>query len=60
MLVFTRRPNESFLIGEDIVLKVLGCDDHGNLQFGIEAPKSVPVHLKDIFGKQPKTPASGK
>jgi sRNA-binding carbon storage regulator CsrA len=36
MLAFTRRPNESFLIGEDIVVKVLGRDDHGNIQFGIE------------------------
>jgi len=36
MLAFTRRPNESFLIGNDIVVKVLGRDDHGNIEFGIE------------------------
>lgn len=36
MLVFTRKLDESFIIGKYIVVKVLGRDCHGNIQFGIE------------------------
>lgn len=51
MLSFTRRPNESFHIGEDIVVKVLGRDSNGDIEFGIEVPESVSVHGKEIESK---------
>lgn len=37
MLVFTRKLNESFIVGENIVVKVLGYDHLGNVRFSIEA-----------------------
>lgn len=49
MLAFTRRPSESFLIGEDIVVTVLGRDSNGNIQFSIETPKSVSVHNEERY-----------
>lgn len=51
MLAFTRRVSESFLIGEDIIVKVLGKDEQGNIRIGIEAPKSVSVHQEEIHNK---------
>ena len=49
MLAFTRRPNESFLIGEDIIVKVIGRDERGNVRIGIDAPRSVSVHREEVY-----------
>lgn len=48
MLVLTRKVSESFMIGEDIevtVLKLMG----DKVRFGIKAPKSVPVHRREVW-----------
>ena len=49
MLSFTRKLSESFVIGKDIVVKVLGKDEKGNVRLGIDAPKSVSVHRKEVY-----------
>lgn len=51
MLAFTRRLDESFIIGEDIVVKVLGRDDQGNIQFGIEVPESASIRYERTDGE---------
>ena len=51
MLSFTRRLSESFIIGEDIVVKVLGYDEYGNIRIGVDAPESVSVHREEIYRK---------
>lgn len=51
MLAFTRRLDESFIIGEDIVVKVLGRDGHGNIEFGVEVPESVSIQGEEIDSK---------
>ena len=47
MLILTRRVGESIIIGEDIVVSVLGVK--GNLVIiGTDAPKNVSVHREEI------------
>ena len=48
MLVLSRRKDESIVIGEDI--KVIIVDVRGNtVRLGITAPKSVPVHRREVY-----------
>jgi len=48
MLVLTRCKDESIMIGEDI--EVLIVDIRGKkVRLGIIAPKSVPVHRKEVY-----------
>ena len=48
MLVLGRKANESIMIGDEIEVSVLGV--YGDqVRVGIQAPKAVPVHRKEIF-----------
>lgn len=48
MLVLTRRINESIVINEDI--SVLVVEVRGDrVRLGIEAPKDVTVHRKEVY-----------
>jgi carbon storage regulator len=48
MLILTRRPGETVMIGHDVTVTVLGM--HGNqVHIGIKAPKSVAVHREEIY-----------
>ena len=48
VLILTRRRGEAVKIGDDITVAVL--DVRGNcVRFGIEAPKSVPVHREEVY-----------
>jgi carbon storage regulator len=48
MLVLTRKPNESIMIGDDVEVSVV--DVKGDqVKLGITAPKSIKVHRKEIF-----------
>lgn len=48
MLVLTRNKDESIQIGDDIEIKVLSIDGD-QVKLGIEAPKSVDIHRKEIY-----------
>ncbi|MDZ4860394.1 MAG: carbon storage regulator CsrA [Candidatus Hydrogenedentes bacterium] len=48
MLVLTRKEDESIMIGDDIVVKVLDLKEH-QVKIGIVAPKSVAVHRQEIY-----------
>lgn len=50
MLVITRRINEAFLIGDDVKITVLGTEGR-QVRIGIEAPKDVPVHRKEVYDR---------
>ncbi len=48
MLVLTRKVDESIMIGDTIEIKVLGVDG-GSVKLGIQAPREIPVHRKEVF-----------
>lgn len=48
MLVLSRKPNESLVIGSrGIRITVLSCRS-GRVRLGIEAPDDVPVHREEL------------
>ncbi len=48
MLVLSRRNEESILIGDDIEVTVVGIRG-GTVRLGIEAPRQVSVHRREIY-----------
>jgi len=46
MLILTRRPNETLMIGSEVT--VLGVKGN-QVRIGVNAPKNVPVHREEIF-----------
>lgn len=50
MLVLSRKIGEVITIGNSVRIKVLSFD-RGIVRLGIEAPKTVPVHRKEVYDK---------
>ncbi len=48
MLVLTRKPNQSIVIGDDIEISVLAVMGE-KVRIGIEAPRSIPVFRKEVY-----------
>jgi carbon storage regulator len=48
MLVLTRRPGESIVIGNDVVVTVLEVRND-QVRIGIDAPRSVQVHREEVY-----------
>ena len=48
MLVFTRRRNESIMIGDGIRIEVLRVGRDG-VRLGVVAPPEIAVHRKEIY-----------
>ena len=48
MLVLTRRPEQSVIIGDDIEVVIVRVDGN-RVRIGINAPKEVSVHRKEIY-----------
>jgi carbon storage regulator len=48
MLVLTRGPNESIVVGDRIEVTVLEVKG-GKVRIGIQAPASVSVHRKEVW-----------
>ena len=48
MLILTRRPNETLMIGTEITVTVLGVKGN-QVRIGVNAPKNVTVHREEIF-----------
>ncbi len=48
MLVLTRRPGESVMVGDDVVVTVL--EIRGEVvRVGISAPRSIQVHREEVY-----------
>ncbi|MCX7909403.1 MAG: carbon storage regulator CsrA [Ignavibacteria bacterium] len=50
MLVLSRKIGEVITIGSTVKITVLGYS-RGVVRIGIEAPKSIPVHRKEVYDK---------
>jgi carbon storage regulator len=48
MLVLTRRPGESIIVGENIVITVIEIKG-GQVRIGIDAPREVEVYREEIY-----------
>lgn len=48
MLVLSRKKNESIKLGDDITLVVVEIRGD-KVRLGIEAPKEVPVHRREVY-----------
>lgn len=48
MLVFTRRRNETIMIGDGIEVRVLRIGREG-VRLGVTAPPSIPVHRREVY-----------
>lgn len=63
MLVLTRKPNQSIMIGDDIEVSVLSVVGE-KVRIGIHAPHDIPVFRTEIYveiqtddGEQPSPPS---
>jgi carbon storage regulator len=50
MLILTRRVGESIMIGEEVVVTVLGVKGN-QVRVGVNAPKEVSVHREEIYDR---------
>ncbi len=50
MLVLSRKTGEVITIGNDIKITLVSID-RGVVRLGIEAPRDVPVHRKEVYDR---------
>ena len=50
MLILTRRVGESIIIGDDIVINILGVKGN-QIRIGVNAPKEISVHREEIYNR---------
>lgn len=48
MLVLTRKEDESIMIGDTIEVKLLDVKEN-QVKLGIDAPKDIAVHRKEVY-----------
>lgn len=48
MLILTRRPGERVVIGENVLVTVMGISGH-TVRLGIEAPSGIPIYREEIW-----------
>lgn len=57
MLILTRKAGESIVIGDDIVITIVEAG-RDQVRIGIEAPRSVAVHRKEVYAEISKENAA--
>jgi len=48
VLVLTRKQDESIIIGDNIVVKIVAVED-GKVKLGISAPKDISIHRYEVY-----------
>ena len=59
MLVLSRKKNESIVINNDITIVVVEIRGD-KVRLGVEAPKEVPVHRREVYDAIQRAAASGE
>ena len=59
MLVLSRKKNESIVINDDITIVVVEIRGD-KVRLGVEAPKEVPVHRREVFDAIRRNEASAE
>jgi carbon storage regulator len=59
MLVLSRKLNEKIVIRDNIVITVIEIRGD-KVRLGIEAPREVPVHRREVYDKIKSSDDSGK
>jgi carbon storage regulator len=52
MLILTRRVGETVMVGNDVAVTIVGVKGN-QIRIGIDAPKNVAVHRKEIYERIP-------
>lgn len=50
MLILTRKKDESLVLDNQIVIKIIEINE-SSVRLGIEAPKHIEIHRKEIYDK---------
>lgn len=58
MLILTRRPHETVRIGHRIAVQILSISGN-QVRIGIDAPKEVSVHRKEVYERIKRERAGG-
>lgn len=48
MLIISRKRSEKIKIGDDITIMIVDIEE-SQVQIGIDAPRSIPVHRQEIY-----------
>ena len=48
MLVLTRKPGETVMLGEDIQVKIVSVDSD-QVKIGIEAPRALKIYRREVY-----------
>ena len=48
MLVLTRKPGETLMLGEDIQVKIVSVDGD-QVKIGIEAPRTMKIYRREVY-----------
>lgn len=48
MLVLTRKPGETVMLGEDIQVKIVSVDGD-QVKIGIEAPRAMKIYRREVY-----------
>jgi carbon storage regulator len=59
MLVLSRKKNESIIINNDITIVVVEIRGD-KVRLGVEAPKEVPVHRREVYDAIRRSEEEGK